>query len=147
MSKKVVIIIIAIIIIVGGGLWLLTQKESEEPILPPSVQGGLTMKECTDAGGRVLDTASDLTCNEDEISIGQLGGGFAYTRLCCVPFPESKKLTIEEAMEVAKNSECTEKGSLTEKYMYNSNSKTWWIDLEMKEEFKKEYCYPACVVR
>jgi len=147
MFKKIIIIIIAIVVIVGGGLWLLTQKESEESGSAPPVQGGLTPEECATVDGRVLDTAGALICDENEISIGEIGGGFAYPRLCCVPFPESKKLTIEQAMEIAQNSECAEKGSLTDNYTYNPNSKTWWIDLEMKQEFEKEFCHPACVVK
>ncbi len=55
-------------------------------------------------------------------------------------------MTLEEAIAVAQESDCMTKGGLTEKYMYNENSKTWWIDLEMKEEFAKDYCSPACVV-
>ena len=55
-------------------------------------------------------------------------------------------LTIEEAEEIAQDSECTEKGYLTDSYFYNENTLTWWIDLDMKEEFEKEYCSPACVV-
>jgi hypothetical protein len=56
------------------------------------------------------------------------------------------KLTIEDALIIAENSECTEKGTLIETYFYNENSKTWWIDLKMKDEFKKNGCNPACVV-
>ncbi|MBL7054669.1 hypothetical protein ISS05_02840 [Candidatus Woesearchaeota archaeon] len=55
-------------------------------------------------------------------------------------------ITLEEATSIAENSECTEKGSLTKIYMYNENSRTWWIDLEMKPEFKKDICNPACVI-
>ncbi len=117
--------------------------EEDCPTAPP-VQEGLTIEECADADGRVVNTTIEM-CEENEISIGGIGG-FAYLHLCCVAFPESKKLTIEEAMEIAQNSECTEKGDLTDNYMYNENSKTWWIDLDMKEEFKKDYCNPACVV-
>ena len=56
------------------------------------------------------------------------------------------KLSIEQAREIAQNSECGEKGSLKETYSYNENSKTWWIDLEMKEEYMNPICNPACVV-
>lgn len=56
------------------------------------------------------------------------------------------ELTIEEAIEIAQGTECTEKGSLTESYFYNENSKTWWIDLEMDPEFENKICNPACVV-
>ncbi len=58
----------------------------------------------------------------------------------------SDGMTIEEALQIAEESDCTEKGELTNNYMYNDNSKTWWIDIEMREEFKKDYCNPACVV-
>jgi len=60
---------------------------------------------------------------------------------------EISGMTLEEAMEAAQNTECTEKGDLTENSMYNKDTKTWWIDLDMKEEFKKDICNPACVVK
>ncbi len=59
---------------------------------------------------------------------------------------EKSFLDYEGAAAIAAESECTEKGSLTESYNYNNNSRTWWIDLDMKEEFAKEGCNPACVV-
>ena len=59
---------------------------------------------------------------------------------------EKERMTIEEALEIANNSECSEKGYLTDNYMYNEATFTWWIDLDMKEEFKIQGCNPACVV-
>lgn len=56
------------------------------------------------------------------------------------------ELSIKEAIGIARNSECTEKGILTDSYFYNGNSKTWWIDLKMKPGFENEICNPACVV-
>ena len=56
------------------------------------------------------------------------------------------KMALEEARAIAENSECAEKGDLTENYMYNENSQTWWIDIEMRPEFEQEFCNPACVV-
>lgn len=116
----------------------------EEVELAP-VEEGMSPEECTDAGGRVLNIVGGAACEENEVSIGQVVG-FISPNICCMPFPESKKLTIEEAMEIAQDSECTQKGALTSNYTYNENSKTWWIDLDMKQEFEKEYCNPACVV-
>ncbi len=52
----------------------------------------------------------------------------------------------EEVLKAAQNSICVEEGVLTEVYFYNDNSKTWWIDLDMKPEFRNEICNPACVV-
>ncbi len=52
-------------------------------------------------------------------------------------------ISIEEAIVIAKNSECIETGNLTEKYSYNEFTKTWWIDLDAS----KPGCNPACVVK
>lgn len=55
-------------------------------------------------------------------------------------------MNIEEAEAIAENSECTEKGTLTGASFYNENTKTFWLDLEMRPEFENELCNPACVV-
>ncbi len=60
--------------------------------------------------------------------------------------PEFETITYEEAIQIAQDSECTEKGTLTETYFYNENTRTWWIDLTMKLEFENDLCYPACVI-
>jgi len=39
-----------------------------------------------------------------------------------------------------------DEGDFTDKYFYNPNSKTWWIDLKMKPEFENKLCNPACVI-
>ena len=54
----------------------------------------------------------------------------------------STQSNMDKAINLAKNSECTEEGILTEQIHYNDNSKTWWIDLELP----KQGCNPACVV-
>jgi len=59
---------------------------------------------------------------------------------------ESNELSLEEARKIAEESECIEKGNLTDSSFYNNYTKTWWINLEMKEEFELDYCNPACVV-
>jgi hypothetical protein len=56
------------------------------------------------------------------------------------------EMNIDEAILIAQDSDCTRKGDLASKSFYNENSKTWWIDLDMKKEFKKDACNPACVV-
>ena len=137
MNKKYILIVILVAIIAGIAVWALKD--------PPEPQEGLTSEECVAAEGRVFNTADEGFCEENEISIGNVKG-FAYLHVCCVSFPESKRLIVEEAIEIAGNSECIEKGSLIDQHTYNPNSHTWWIDLEMKEEFKKDYCDPACVV-
>ena len=55
------------------------------------------------------------------------------------------KMTYEEARAIADGSYCTDEadgGKLLDTYAYNEETKTWWIDLDIK----KEGCSPACVV-
>ncbi|MBN1454739.1 MAG: hypothetical protein JW945_00585 [Methanomicrobia archaeon] len=53
-------------------------------------------------------------------------------------------LTYDEARAIAENSTCVQEGTLTDTYVYNEYTRTWWIDLEPFTE--KEGCNPACVV-
>lgn len=50
------------------------------------------------------------------------------------------KMTLEDAINIAAQSECGSK--FKENYICNENTNTWWIDLEIE----KEGCSPACVV-
>ncbi len=54
----------------------------------------------------------------------------------------STQSNMDKAINLAKNSECTKEGTLTEEIHYNQNSKTWLIDLELP----KQGCDPACVI-
>jgi len=51
-------------------------------------------------------------------------------------------MSIKEAEEISKNSECKEQGNLLDFYICNEITGTWWIELETE----KEGCNPACVV-
>ena len=53
---------------------------------------------------------------------------------------------LKEARSIASISPCSEKGTVSSEGTYNSNSKTWWFDLAVKDEFKQQGCSPACVV-
>ena len=56
-------------------------------------------------------------------------------------------LNSDEAFAIARETkECSMAGILTDKYVYNENTKTWWIDLERMPELEKDGCDPACVV-
>lgn len=116
----------------------------EECPSPPPKETGLTPEECIAKGGRTVNIVGGDTCKEDELNIGPVVG-FISPNICCIP-REGEKMTLEEAIEIVESGECTEKGQLTDKTFYNEDTDTWWIDLDMKEEFKKEYCNPACVV-
>lgn len=77
----------------------------------------------------------DCICIKSKCVNKNLGRGF-----------DEKGMTLEAAKIIAEDSECTEKGTLTDEVFYNENTYTWWIDLEMKDEFKLDYCNPACVI-
>ncbi len=52
------------------------------------------------------------------------------------------QMSLSEAREIAKNSECVKEGALKETAYYNDWTGTWWIDLDIE----MEGCSPACVV-
>jgi hypothetical protein len=62
-----------------------------------------------------------------------------------------KKISVDEgrqqnAIEIARvNKECSDVGSLSNRIIYNSNTKTWWVDLERVPN-PNDGCAPACVV-
>ena len=101
--------------------------------------------ECLAKGARTVNIVGGDSCSINETNIGDVKG-FISPNICCVPSEEPEKLSLAEAIEIAENSECMEKGTLTDNYVYNDYTKTWWIDLHMNEEFELEYCNPACVV-
>gem|GEM_PF-6249547 len=53
---------------------------------------------------------------------------------------------FEDLAKFAEDSECLEKGELTENYAFNPETRTWWINLKMKPEFENPLCSPACVI-
>jgi nitrous oxidase accessory protein len=56
----------------------------------------------------------------------------------------STDLTYEEARAIAENSTCVQEGTLTDTWMYNEYTRTWWIDLEPFTVMPG--CNPACVI-
>jgi len=120
-------------------------KPKAPPLEEPVEETSLSPGECIEKGGRTVNIVGGDSCNEDELNIGEVVG-FISPNICCIP-RKDEKMTVEEAIEIAKNSGCIEKGQLTDKSFYNKYTDTWWIDLDIKEEFKKEYCSPACVVK
>ena len=55
----------------------------------------------------------------------------------------TRRLSQEEAVAIAETSTCVDEGELTDVISYNDYTKTWWIDMIVKD---KEGCAPACVV-
>ena len=58
----------------------------------------------------------------------------------CIKKGTGEKLSLTEAKQIAINSECGNR--LTDTYVCNEDTGTWWIDLDIE----KEGCNPACVV-
>ncbi len=59
------------------------------------------------------------------------------------PAPSDAQMTEEQARAIATKSDtCMQAGQLKHKAVYNSNSRTWWIELGGA----KPGCYPACIV-
>ncbi len=56
--------------------------------------------------------------------------------------PRDGRLTSEEALEIAENSDCMQEGNLTDTIVYNEYTETWWIDFDIEIPG----CNPACVV-
>lgn len=65
-----------------------------------------------------------------------------YQEEDCVKEETGEKMGLNEAKEIAENSECVQEGSLKDEYFCNESTGTWWIDLDVQ----KEGCNPACVV-
>jgi hypothetical protein len=61
----------------------------------------------------------------------------------CTKKDTKLSMSIREAMEIAKNSECAQQGAF-KNYYCNDFTGTVWMDMEMNEP--KEGCNPACVV-
>ena len=69
------------------------------------------------------------------------GAGVADEELCWDD-ETGAELSYQQAVEIAQNSDCAAEGQLKETRVCNSNTGTWWIDLEMDAPG----CNPACVV-
>ncbi len=54
------------------------------------------------------------------------------------------KMSFNDAVAIAKKSECETSGQLAENHFCNENSGTWWVDLNVTEP--KSGCSPACVI-
>ncbi|MFA5887499.1 MAG: hypothetical protein WC852_02205 [Candidatus Nanoarchaeia archaeon] len=90
---------------------------------------------CTDQCGD--NTCAELTCMAENCPCSE------NYRTCPSDCHEAR---FEDLTNFAKDSECIEKGELTENYAFNPETRTWWINMRMKPEFAKDGCSPACVI-
>lgn len=74
-----------------------------------------------------------MACDEDDKTTEQE---------TCIDTENGAQMTIEEALQIAEDSECGQEGSIKDTYMCNPDTGTWWIDLDIE----KPGCNPACVV-
>ncbi len=89
---------------------------------------------CADAGYPVMESYPRQCRTPD---------GRTFTEAienCTAPGGES--MTLAEAKEIALASACMENGTLKDTSVCNSNTGTWWIDMDAE----LEGCSPACVV-
>jgi len=118
---KLITIILVIIILIGAGYFVSQFKEREVKVN--------SFEECI-KHYPVMETYPPKCKTPD---------GKTFTEGSCQS-SEGDILTISNAEEIARNSECGEK--LTDSHQCNENTGTWWIDLNIQ----KEGCNPACVV-
>ena len=60
----------------------------------------------------------------------------------CTDKQTGARMSYDEAVQIAENSECTKQGRLKDTHFCNENTGTWWIDMEADEPG----CMPACVI-
>ena len=89
-----------------------------------------------------LEFALDSAKDPARTDIATVKLGLDAWEVIDVAYSQGGRLTLEQAIQIAKSSECVEQGPLTENSMYNDVTGTWWIDLEID----KPGCNPACVV-
>lgn len=89
-----------------------------------------SFEECVAAGNPIMESYPPQCA---------VPGGRSFTEDSCQD-GEGHVLTISDAKNIAKDSECGD--DFKETYMCNENTGTYWIDLEIE----KEGCNPACVV-
>jgi hypothetical protein len=141
MSKKLILfLILGILVLLFLGIKLISLKEVSEITGVDACQ--------VDSDCMVFGSDGDCNCgcyhkNYDWKKEGDCFCAAPISCRClqgkCQPILGGE-MTLEEAIIVAKNSECGDR--LKNNSFYNENSQTWWIDLDIS----KEGCNPACVV-
>ncbi|MCC7569823.1 hypothetical protein KO465_00575 [Candidatus Micrarchaeota archaeon] len=114
--------------------------------LPP--HQNLTSCKCVDYKCTWEQTEEYLKCYDewDEKAtydyISQIQNEKTLQEEYCTKEGTNYSLSYSEAVAIAELSECTVNASLTDEYMCNAITGTWWIDLDLEQD----KCNPACVV-
>ncbi|OGY56729.1 MAG: hypothetical protein A2Y84_01395 [Candidatus Colwellbacteria bacterium RBG_13_48_8] len=131
MQKKILLGLV-VVLALGAGYWACNRY---------SLNQVNDFASCSGAWGSLILESYPEQCRTRD------GRTFPNTSQIAVePESAASNITYEEALVIAQDSECTKKGELVDDYLYNSNTKTWWIGLEVGEKFAQEGCSPACVV-
>jgi len=132
-------------LIIGQGIAKAQGEWMTEEFVPFTATIEFEVPSYKNNGALILkkDNPSGLPENDDSLEIPVFFSGEEEAKDDILLPLES----FEDALKIAEaNEECSKVGTPTDQYVYNENSKTWWIGLEQKEETKKEGCNPACVV-
>ncbi|MBN2330548.1 MAG: hypothetical protein JXC85_01925 [Candidatus Aenigmarchaeota archaeon] len=89
---------------------------------------------CAEAGNGILESYP-LQCRTPE-------GQTFVDELNYCSSPDGVIMSLEDAKQIALGSECVDGAQLTEYYMCNFYTGTWWLDIDLE----KAGCNPACVV-
>jgi hypothetical protein len=105
---------------------------------------------CFDGNGCIAEVTDFDTCVSAGYPVMEImprqcstpdGKVFTDTENLCTS-PEGGSMNLEDARQIALVSDCIDEGPLTEYYMCNSFTGTWWFDMDAD----KPGCNPACVV-
>ncbi|NYZ77098.1 hypothetical protein H0O02_02160 [Candidatus Micrarchaeota archaeon] len=91
--------------------------------------------------------ATPLGGDRDEHGcIGSAGYSWCEVKQKCLRTWEEPcvegSITLDEARAIALGSACMGEGGITDEYMYNENTHTWWFETDIV----RQGCSPACVV-
>ena len=88
------------------------------------------------------DRLSDITSSIASSTTTTITTTSTTTEPMCTKNGTDLTMGLQEAENIALDSECGTEGNLTSSYFCNKVTGTWWIDLDIK----KKGCKPACVV-
>ncbi len=131
MTKKLttIIIIISLTILAAGAAGYWTYRFLSKS--PEKTATITNFEECATAGYPIMESYPPQC---------RIPDGKTFVEESCVEKETEEIMTLSDAKEIAKNSECGNR--LKENAVCNEFTGTWWLDLDLE----KEGCNPACVI-
>lgn len=127
---------LALVVFAGAGCDWLTREEPANANTNTNANANVNANANTDAAA---------VTNFDECVAAGYPVMESYPRQCAAggqTFTEVLDMTEAEAKAIAGESPCMDEGNLLDEAMFNENTNTWWIEMDIE----KEGCAPACVV-